>query len=140
MSRHHGLERKRQVEIEARRRKVAALLLSGVTNRAAIAEELGVTYRTILRDIAVIEEWWREEAVQDIAAAKGKDLQRIERLIQAVWRNALQGNAGAVKRVIELLDRRAKLLGLDEHTGTSSGEVVIRVEYADNIHRTPDPS
>lgn len=109
----HPNRRKHEVEMEARRRKVAAILLSGVSDQRTIADQLGVDRSTISRDIKAIEKQWQESAVQDIAAAKGKDLQRTERLIQALWQDAIKGKWLATDRVISLMQHRAKLLGLE---------------------------
>lgn len=109
----HPRAKSDELEREARRRKVAAILLSGVSNQTAIAEQLGVDQSTISRDIKRIEADWQAEAVQDIAAAKGKDLQRTERLIQALWQDAIKGKWLATDRVLSLMQHRAKLLGLE---------------------------
>ena len=109
----HPLARKKELDVEARRRKVAAILLSGVSNKTAIAEQLNVDRSTISRDIKHIEKQWQAEAVQDIAAAKGKDLERTERLIAALWEDARKGKWLATDRVLALMQHRAKLLGLE---------------------------
>lgn len=109
----HPNARQAEVEREARRRKVAALLMAGVSDQTTIAEQLGVSNATISRDIKVIEAEWQAAAVQDIAAAKGKDLQRTERLIQALWQDAIKGKWLATDRIIALMQHRAKLLGLE---------------------------
>lgn len=109
----HPRAKAREIDIQARRAKVTALLLAGVTNQTQIAEQLQVDQSTISRDIKAIEKQWQESAVQDIAAAKGKDLQRTERLIQALWQDAIKGKWLATDRVISLMQHRAKLLGLE---------------------------
>lgn len=42
---------------------------------------------------------------------------RLDRLQVAVWTKALSGNLNAVDRVLRLMDRRARLLGLDHADG-----------------------
>ena len=114
-------DRHRQVDREQRRRQVSALMLAGVTDSERIASQLGVSSRTIRRDIAELEARWQVEAVQDISAAKGKDLERTERLIAALWPEAIKGQWLATDRVLALMQHRAALLGLNapqkqEHT------------------------
>jgi len=92
---------------------VAAILLAGITDQTAIANEVGVDRSTISRDIKAIEAEWRIRAADDIDEAKGKDLQRTERLIQALWGDAIKGKWLATDRVLSLMQHRAKLLGLE---------------------------
>ena len=41
------------------------------------------------------------------------EMARLDRLLVGVWSAATQGNQGAIDRVLRILERRAKLLGLD---------------------------
>lgn len=109
----HPRAKQQEIEREDRRRKVAAILLSGVTDQVQIAKQLGVSQPTIHRDVKAIEERWRDQAAADIAAAKGQDLQRIERLIAALWGDAIAGKWLAVDRITALLSRKAAMLGYD---------------------------
>lgn len=109
----HPSARQDEVQREARRVRVAQLLLAGVRDQSRIAEQLGVGQSTISRDIKTLEARWAVEAVQDIAAAKGLDLERIERLISALWGDAIKGKWLATDRVLSLMQHRAKLLGLE---------------------------
>ncbi len=112
----HPNAKQQEIEREARRRKVAAFLLSGVTDQTAIAKQLNVSQPTISRDVRAIEEQWRGDAAADIAVAKGQDLQRIERLIAALWSDAINGKWLAVDRITSLLGRKAAMLGYDAPT------------------------
>lgn len=93
--------------------KVAQLRLSGVTDQRRIAEALGVNQSTISRDFAELDARFRLYAMQDIAAAKGLDAERIDKLLVGIWADAIKGKLLAIDRVEKLLIRRAKLLGLD---------------------------
>ena len=46
------------------------------------------------------------------------ELERLDKLWFAMYRQATQGNQGAVDRCIRIMERRAKLLGLDAPTKT----------------------
>jgi hypothetical protein len=104
---------KKQHDVYERRRQVAHLRLAGVTDQKAIARQLGVSEPTISRDVKWLDEQNRQLAAEDTAVWRGLQLARIERLIQAVWSDAVQGRYGAIDRVVLLLERQAKLLGLD---------------------------
>lgn len=93
--------------------KVAKLRLGGVTEQAVIAAQMGVHPSTISRDFAELDARFREQAAQDIAAAKGLDLARTDAMIAAIWDAATRGNLDAIDRIDKLLGRRAKILGLD---------------------------
>ena len=103
----------REQEIIARRQRVASLQLAGIRNQRRIAAQLGVGLATINRDIKALNAEWRERALADVAHEKAVDLDRLEHMIAAVWPAALLGHLGAVDRVMRLLERKAKLLGLD---------------------------
>ena len=60
------------------------------------------------------------------------DLERLERMLLGIWQQAIQGHHGAIDKALKLLERRAKLLGLDaptKLTGADGGPVTIRVVY-----------
>ena len=109
-----------------RQTKVAELRLSGFTSQRAIAARLGVDPATINRDFKELDAKFQEIAAQDIARAKGLDLERIEALIDAIWDKAAKGDTWSVDRVVKLLERKASMLGLDapkktEVTGKDGG-------------------
>lgn len=125
----HSHTRGKKLDITSRRHQIAALMLAGVSKQEALAERVGVDQSTISRDIAAIEHDWKIATCEDIAKAKGKDLARIERVIQGLWPSATSGHLGAVDRVVKLLQHRAKLLGLyapekREHSGPDGAPLI----------------
>lgn len=96
-----------------RQSKVAQLRLAGLTNQTRIAEILQVNQSAISTDFRIIDQIWQERAQQDIATAKGLDIERCERLIAACWPKAMSGHTPSVKVILDVMIRRAKLLGLD---------------------------
>lgn len=51
------------------------------------------------------------------------EVERLDALMLPLWKQARDGNQGAVDRILKIMERRAKLLGLDapvkqEHSGT----------------------
>lgn len=128
----HSHRRRQEIERAARRMQVTNLLTSGVADQVRIAEHLGVNQSTISRDIRIIESQWQERAAEAIATAKGKDLARTERLIAALWTDAIRGKWRATDRVIALMQHRARLLGLnapEKREDTRSVEVSLLVQH-----------
>ncbi len=123
----------RQEALE-RRQQIAALRLGGERSHTKLAAQFNVTTRTIDKDFLIIDEWWRERAAADVGAAKGQDAERIEELIAAIWTQALDPNQKGqnfyIDRVIALLDRRAKLLGLDAPLKIDRGLLEYAKQYA----------
>jgi len=59
------------------------------------------------------------------------ELSRLDRLILAVWKNAIDGNGDAIDRVLRIMKRRAELLGLDAPKQVKmdhSGEITLEWE------------
>ncbi len=133
----HPLARQKEIERQGRRRQVAALLLAGISDQTQIANQLSVTQPTISRDIKAIEAEWRVRAADDIDKAKGKDLQRIERMIQALWGEAMKGRWLAIDRVLNLMVHRAKLLGLN---APEKREDTQRIEVSMMVKRIAEES
>jgi hypothetical protein len=53
-------------------------------------------------------------------------------LLKAMWSKAMKGDVARVDRCLRIMERRAKLLGLDapskqEHTGKDGGAIPVRV-------------
>jgi hypothetical protein len=100
----------------ARRKAIAKMRLEGVQDGKEIANRLGVSSSTVCRDLKKLDQQFIREASQDIAQHKALDLRRIEAAIGAIWPNVLKGNVQASRALVDLLNRKAKLLGLDAPT------------------------
>ena len=79
-----------ELRIDSRRSKIAALVLSGVTNQFEIMHRLGMddieaSQPTISRDLLYIREQWRASAVRDWDEIQGKELARIDLLEKEAW-------------------------------------------------------
>ncbi len=124
-----------------RRMQVSAFRLGGVRRQDTIADELGTSRATICRDWKWLDALYQERAAEDIAQAKGNDLERIDDLIFALWARAKSGELEAIREVRALLDSRAKLLGLNapvrqEHRGASGGPIqqqVVTLDLSDEV-------
>lgn len=100
----------------ARRRQVAQLRLAGWRDYEQIGRQLGVSGRTIQRDFVWLDEQYRAAATADTAVLKGQQQERLEDAITGVWNDVRQGRWGAINVLLGLLERQAKLMGLDAPT------------------------
>lgn len=75
-----------------------------------IADRLGIAVSTAHGDYRdAIRETFREDA-ESLAAIEGK---RLDRLQAAHWVKAVEGNVKATEVVLKVMERRARLFGLD---------------------------
>jgi hypothetical protein len=117
---------KKKLELEQRRKAVAANILAGLNYRD-IAEGLGVSLGTIARDAQIMLERMRKEQVQTVSEAALVDLRRIDVALNAIWDDVKSGKLLAIDRMERLLRRRAEMLGYDQQVFSVnlSGEINI---------------
>ena len=93
--------------------------------KAIDLRKAGHTYETIAEQCGWNSPQAAHKAVQkaltDTLREASDDLRtlealRIDRMLAGLWPKAITGNAAAVRAVISLMDRRARLLGLDQKT------------------------
>ncbi|WP_194385228.1 helix-turn-helix domain-containing protein [Microbacterium luteum] len=109
----------RRVSRATRKQEALSMRLAGARNDQ-IAQTLGVHPRTITA--------WVSDAIKDIPREEADEMRRLEldrldALQAAVWRNAMKGDARAVDRVLAIMDRRAKYLGLYDEQATGLEQV-----------------
>jgi DNA-binding CsgD family transcriptional regulator len=120
--------------ITAQDREIAALELrrAGKTYRA-IGAALGITepgaHACVKRALARGAAELREAAAEAIEL----DLERLDALLAGFWDRAEAGDEDAADRVLKILERRAKLLGLDaaartELTGADGGPIAVSAD------------
>lgn len=95
----------------AERQRQALLLRRGGASYDQIAQRLGYrdrasAYRAVL---AALEQTLREPAEE----VRALELERLDALLLAHWPAATSGNVEATDRVLRIMERRARLLGLD---------------------------
>lgn len=122
----------KQDEITARRNQVATLRLAHLT-QAEIAARVGVSVGTVNADLKAIREAWQERSRTSIEEWVGEELAKLDRLERSLMPLALQGQATAADRVLSVMDRRAKLLGLNkperfEHTVITRDAIETEIE------------
>ena len=101
----------KKVTREERRDRVMKLARGGASTRA-IARRLGISHATAARDINAR---LQNEAEHNPTTVAYREMmrQRLERQLQQWWVLSLSGNGEAADRVLRIIDRQAKLLGLD---------------------------
>jgi DNA-binding CsgD family transcriptional regulator len=132
-----------QRKLTARERELKALSLrkKGWTY-ARIGDSLDITcmgaYNAVMRALKKLNEKISEEAEQ----VRTLELQRLDRMFEKMYDKAINSkDQGAVDRCLRIMDRRAKLLGLDAPERkdiTSKGEQIKPVELVEVIIRESD--
>ena len=85
-------------------------------------------YKDVKRELDRLRRDIAESAESIIEIEK----ERLDTMTAALWGNVLSGHLGAIDRVLRIMDRRAKLLGLDSperHDLTSNGESFNLIEW-----------
>lgn len=75
-----------------------------------IARQLGYTKMGAWKAVASALKKTLQEPADDV---RKLELERLDRLLLAIWNRAIQGDDDAIDRVLKITDRRAALLGLN---------------------------
>lgn len=84
----------------------------GYQNRGAAYKAVHAGIEKILREPA--------EAVIEL------ELARLDEMLRAIWQRVLQGDDKAIRRALDIMERRAKYLGLD---------APVRIDVASEVYR-----
>ena len=125
----------RNLSAKQRAAKAFDLRLGGLTYQV-IADQLGYrspasAYKAVKR---VMDKMVQEPAERLLKHEEN----RLDKMLAAVWAKVLQGHLGATDRALRIMERRAKLLGLDAPEkrdwtiGGGDAESPIRVYLPDN--------
>gem|GEM_PF-1416814 len=80
-----GVTRAQKVRIKERRKQVATLYVEGWSLRQ-LAEKYGVAISSIHRDMEVVRQWWREDAVAAVDDHINAELELIRATIGQAWK------------------------------------------------------
>ncbi len=126
--------------MRARDREVQALNLrkSGATYEQ-IGKALEITtqgaYKAIIRSLRKLNEKNSEGADE----LRRLEVERLDRMLAAIWSQVISGNQGAIDRALRIGERRAKLIGLDAPTKQEVTEPIrLLVEYAEQNQNVND--
>ncbi len=106
---HHGTRPKRARPSD-RRRRALKLRMKGLTY-SDIARQVG--YASPSGAYEAVRKALDYEAYETAAEYRKLHVARLEALLAGIWNLAREGKLGAVDRVLNLLEREARLLGLD---------------------------
>jgi len=90
--------------------KVLELRRMGMTWQK-IAEQVGYADHT--GAYAAYKRAMKRTLQQPAKELREQELDRVDRLQMAAWANAMKGDIGSIHVIVRLMERRAKLLGLD---------------------------
>ena len=98
--------------------RIIALALAGMSVRA-IADRIGLAKSAVARIIR--RELGRKVAArdEDLAQLVALETDRLDRLQVTAWPAAMRGDNRATTAVLRIMERRARLLGLDAPTQTA---------------------
>ena len=126
MPRNRSKRDAKRVSLAERRAKALQLRIGGAT-LDAIASTLGYAQRAnAMRDIdKAIDSITRPDALSLVKV----EMERLDAMQLSIWLKAKAGDFNAIDRLLKIMQRRAKLLGLDaptraEHTGANGGPIV----------------
>jgi hypothetical protein len=104
------LAQERAVELEAKELKVLELRRAGFTFQR-IAEEVG--YATPSGAQRALERIMTRNVPQAPEEFRWQELDRLDRMQVALWPRAMKGDDRAIGTIVRLMERRARLVGID---------------------------
>lgn len=127
-----------KVKAADKQRQALELRKAGVTY-ARIAEQLG--YRSPSGAHKAVELALKSVLSEPAEEVRQLELERLDSMLLALWPQVRNGNHGAIDRALRVMERRARLLGLDapvkQDIKAELSKVVI--EYYDQ-NPTPAPT
>jgi len=100
----------RSIEIRERHQKALAMRRSGLLY-AEIAKQLGYADRKSAQRAVMAE--LNAQGAEDAQVVRAMEAERLDTLFAVQWRKAVKGDGWATRHCIEIMERRAKMLGLD---------------------------
>lgn len=136
MTRPESKTSKRILQGQERAQAAVALRLKGETY-GEIGKALGISAPSAYRAVARSLKRVIAKTSEDADELRTLELQRLDKLLLALWPRASKGNDAAVDRVLRVMERRAKLKGLDapvQVSGPGGGPI----EMADVSERSDE--
>lgn len=126
-----------------KRRQVIATLVTYHWTYQEIADRVGVAVGTVCSDVAVIRKRWQERYAEEYARHVAEEIAKLDDLERRILPLALTGGARsgeegakpslwAVDRALAIMDRRARLLGLDKPTKVDAKVTVTESTVLDD--------
>lgn len=100
---------------QERRRMAFELRKAGATYDE-IGKSLGITRQSAYGLVSKVLEDLQAQTAEDAAAVKAMELQRLDAMLKGLWPAASKGSPQSVEKALKVMERRARLLGLDAPT------------------------
>jgi len=97
----------------AERRKQAVLMRQAGATYEAIGEKLGISPQAAHKTVDKALTKTQRETSEAADKVRQIELSRLDAMQAALWLSAVKGNHGAVDRILRIMERRARYLGLD---------------------------
>lgn len=96
---------------------------------SALGISVGQSYNLVRRGLQRAQ----KEAAEQGGEVKQMELERLDRMFRGVWVSAMNGTPAAIDRALRIMERRARLLGLDapakqEHAGVGGSPLFSKIE------------
>lgn len=102
----------RRIEAQERRAKAVQLRRMG-WSYGRIANQLGITKSSAHKAVTKAMTEVQQLLDTDAETARAMELERLDELQSYLWLPASKANAQAVEKILKIMERRAKLMGLD---------------------------
>jgi transposase-like protein len=101
-----------------------------------IARRVGCSKSAAHRYVKAALEGAIEQIATEATELKAEEISRLDGMLAGLWGDARKGDVAAVDRVLRIMERRSKLLGLDApvklaHTGKDGGPILTRNDGLD---------
>lgn len=119
----------RQARSVERRSIAFEMRKKGATYRE-IGEKLGISTMAACNHVRAVLTELEEQTKEDARDLVKMELYRLDQMLLGLFEKAIAGKETAVDRVLKIMERRARLIGLDapkrqEVTGADGGEIQI---------------
>lgn len=112
-----GATHPKSMSVAVKQAQAMRLRAGGMTFRA-IADELG--YRSEQAAYKAVKTGLQKTLREPADELRTLEAERLDRLLEGLWEKAISGDTWSVDRVLNIMKRRAELLGLDS---TGAGDV-----------------
>jgi hypothetical protein len=127
----------RRIQAAERRVQALALRREGATF-TEIGEALGINRSAAHKAVSRALDELAQLAEGEVVSLRALELDRLDALQRSIWTQAMDGALPAVDRLLRIMERRAKLLGLDAPVKQQTEEsqqlgVLVLPEAIDDI-------
>ena len=103
----------RRIEAQEKRRKAVELRRAGVSY-AQIAAQLDMARSSVHKTVSKALAELQADLDDQARLLQAQEADRLDHLQVKLWAKALGGDVAAIDKVLKLMERRARLLGLDQ--------------------------